>query len=439
MRTVSLRRRVTLTSLAVLAVVLAALVLTGQLLFTVATNRTTNAILADRVQLAQQLAAQRVTAAELIRRVDARSVRAELVLPDGSTYGSLNARRADGPGVRTVRLNAGPLRGSTLTLQADAGLLSGARATLFRLSALAGLVALAVTAVALVFGVRFALSPLDAMTKLARSIARGGRGRRLSPSEPNTELGRTAQAFDEMLDALEGSEQRTKRFVADAAHELRTPIAGLQAVADAMLQQRADAPPEERERLQLLLGREARRAGKLVDDLLDLARIDAGIELQRQPVELRAMTATQVDRVRLQHPELTVELAGDEVVADVDPDRVAQIVANLVDNACHATPPGGRVSVSVTRTGAGAGAGAGAEIVVADTGPGVPPADQERIFDRLVRLDDARDRRAGGSGLGLPIARGFARAHGGDLAYLPGAPGARFRLVLPLTSAPPRP
>jgi signal transduction histidine kinase len=68
----------------------------------------------------------------------------------------------------------------------------------------------------------------------------------------------------------------------------------------------------------------------------------------------------------------------------------------------------------------------------------VPPADQERIFDRLVRLDDARDRRAGGSGLGLPIARGFARAHGGDLSYLPGAPGARFRLVLPITSAPPR-
>ncbi|GAB3000089.1 HAMP domain-containing histidine kinase [Amycolatopsis acidiphila] len=432
MRTVSLRRRVTLTALAVLAVVLAGVLLTLQLLFSVATNRTVNAILADRVQLAQQLAAQKVGAAELIQRVDARSVRAQLVLPDGETFGSLNLRAANEPGVRRVRLDSGPLKGARLTLEADAGLLSGARATLFRLSALAGVVALLVTAVALVFGVRFALSPLDAMTRLTRSIARGGRGRRLSPSQPDTELGRTAQAFDEMLDALEGSEQRTKRFVADAAHELRTPVAGLQAVADAMLQQRPDAPPEERERLQLLLGREARRAGKLVDDLLDLARIDAGIELQRQPADVRAMAATQVDRARLQHPDRTVELTGDEVVAEVDPDRVAQIVANLVDNACQATPPGGRVSVTVARS------GDAVEIVVADTGPGVSPADQERIFDRLVRLDDARDRRAGGSGLGLPIARGFARAHGGDLSYLPGSPGARFRLVLPLTSALPR-
>lgn len=432
MRTVSLRRRVTFTTLTVLAVVLVAVVLTLQLLFTIATSRTGAAILSDRVQLAQQLAAQRVSAAELIRRVDARSVRAELVLPDGETYGSLSGRRPTGPQVRTVQLNAGPLRGSALTLEVDAGLLSGARATLFRLSALAGVVALLVTAVALVFGVRYALSPLDAMTKLARSIARGRRGDRLSPSEPDTELGRTAQAFDEMLDTLEGSEQRTKRFVADAAHELRTPIAGLQAVADAMLQQRPDAPAEERERLQLLLGREARRAGKLVDDLLDLARIDAGIELQRRPVDLLAMAATQVDRVRLQHPELAVSLSGAEVVAEVDPDRVAQIVANLVDNACQAAVAGGQVSVTVART------ADTAEIVVTDTGPGVPPADQERIFDRLVRLDDARDRRAGGSGLGLPIARGFARAHGGDLGYLPGAPGARFRLVLPLTSAAPR-
>ncbi|WP_235022759.1 HAMP domain-containing sensor histidine kinase [Amycolatopsis alkalitolerans] len=430
MRTVSLRRRVTLTALGVVAVVLAGVLLAVQLLFTVATNRTVDAILSDRVQLARQLAAQRVGPAALIRRVDARSVRALLVMPDGTAFGSLTTDRANAPEARTIRLETGRVKGAALTLQADAGLLSGARSTLVRLSALAGAVALLVTAVILVFGVRFALSPLDAMTRLARSIARGGRGRRLSPLPANTELGRTAQAFDEMLDALEGSEQRTQRFVADAAHELRTPIAGLQAVADAMLQQSPDAPREERERLQMLLGREARRAGKLVDDLLDLARLDAGIELQRQPVELRAMAATQVDRARLQHPGRTVELTGEDVIADADPDRVAQIVANLVDNACQATPPGGRVSVAIGRS------GGAAEITVADTGPGVPIGEQERIFDRLVRLDDARDRRAGGSGLGLPIARGLARAHGGDLAYVPaGGPGGRFRLVLPLTSA----
>jgi signal transduction histidine kinase len=436
LRTVSLRRRVTLTALAVLGVMLVGAVLAVQLLFAVATNRTANAILTDRAQLAQQLAMQRVGPAELIRRIDERSVRAQLVLPTGETFGSLSDRSASAPDakVKRVRLGgSGPVKGATLTLESESSLLSGARATLLRLSAFTGLAALVVTAVVLVFGVRFALSPLDTMTKLARSIARGDRGRRLSPSPGDTELGRTAEAFDEMLDALEGSEQRTKRFVADAAHELRTPIAGLQAVADAMLQQHPDTAPEERERLQMLLGREARRAGKLVDDLLDLARIDAGIELHRQPVELRAMAAAQAERARLLHPELVIDVSGAEVTADVDPDRVAQIVANLVDNACQATPPGGRVSVTVGRI------GDNAEILVADTGPGVPPAERERIFDRLVRLDDARDRRAGGSGLGLPIARGFARAHGGDLTCdqprgeQSGHPGALFRLVLPLT------
>jgi signal transduction histidine kinase len=433
LRTVSLRRRVTLTALAVLGVMLVGAVLAVQLLFAVATNRTANAILTDRAQLAQQLATQRVGPAELIRRIDERSVRAQLVLPTGETFGSLSASAPDAK-VKRVRLGgSGPVKGATLTLESESSLLSGARATLLRLSAFTGLAALVVTAVVLVFGVRFALSPLDTMTKLARSIARGDRGRRLSPSPGDTELGRTAEAFDEMLDALEGSEQRTKRFVADAAHELRTPIAGLQAVADAMLQQHPDTAPEERERLQMLLGREARRAGKLVDDLLDLARIDAGIELHRQPVELRAMAAAQAERARLLHPELVIDVSGAEVTADVDPDRVAQIVANLVDNACQATPPGGRVSVTVGRI------GDNAEILVADTGPGVPPAERERIFDRLVRLDDARDRRAGGSGLGLPIARGFARAHGGDLTCdqprgeQSGQPGALFRLVLPLT------
>lgn len=431
MRTGSLRRRVTITSLAVLAVALLGVLVVVQVLFGVATNRTVNAILSDRVQLAQQLAAQRVAPTELIKRVDARSVRAELVLPDGDRFGSFIDRAGENERTRRVTLQNGQVRGGVLTLETDAGLLSGARRTLVELSTVAAVVALLVTAVALVFSVRYALSPLDAMTALARSIVHGRRGHRLSPSRVDTELGRTAQAFDEMLDALEGSEQRTKRFVADAAHELRTPIAGLQAAADAMLQQGPDATPEERERLQILLGREARRAGKLVDDLLDLARIDTGVELQRQPTGLRAMAETQVERARLQHPGLTIALEGAELVADVDPDRMAQVLANLVDNACQATPDGGRITVHIGRS----QTAPLAEIDVTDTGPGVPVDERERIFDRLVRLDDARDRRAGGSGLGLPIACGFARAHGGDLTYVERPePGACFRLVVPLSS-----
>lgn len=131
------------------------------------------------------------------------------------------------------------------------------------------------------------------MTALAGQIARGRRGDRLSPTRTETELGRAAAAFDVMLDALEGaetqawsSEERTRRFVADAAHELRTPITGIAAAAEAMLHYTDGADAEQRQRLELLLMRESHRAARLVDDLVNLACLDAGIELHREPVEL---------------------------------------------------------------------------------------------------------------------------------------------------------
>jgi two-component system OmpR family sensor kinase len=268
------------------------------------------------------------------------------------------------------------------------------------------------------------------MTALARSITRGDRGRRLAPTRTDTELGRTAAAFDDMLDALEGaerqarwSEARTRQFVADAAHELRTPLAGVQAVAEAAVAPGLDA--DERDRLHVLLLRESHRAGRLVDDLLALARIDAGIELRREPVELRALADTEAERVRLRAPGRAIEVAGGPVTVTGDPVRLAQVLANLLDNALrHAA-----ATVSVT-------VGPGGRVQVSDDGPGVPPADRERIFDRLVRLDESRAAHDGGAGLGLAIARGIARAHGGDLVCLPAshggdARGATFRLSLP--------
>jgi signal transduction histidine kinase len=257
-----------------------------------------------------------------------------------------------------------------------------------------------------------------------------------------------------MLDALEGTEamarqsaeaariaeaaarasaERTKQFVADAAHELRTPIAGVAAVAEAVLQQPPDTEPAERERLHLLLIRESRRASQLVDDLLDLARIDAGVELHREPVALRALAQGQAERVRLLSPSLTVEVTGPELTVSADAARITQIVANLLDNARQATGPNGRITLRL------AAAGPFAEILVIDSGHGVPAQERDRIFDRLVRLDAARDRRSGGSGLGLAIARGFARAHGGELSceiVPPGHEGAVFRLLLPASWKP---
>ncbi|MGH3625173.1 MAG: ATP-binding protein [Sciscionella sp.] len=439
LRTVSLHRRVTLTAIIVLAVVLLGQVFAVHALFDVANERSLNAVLASRTQLARQLVRQPdVTPGTLVRRVDGGAVRAQLVLTDAETLGSPIDGSA-GPHVRRVLLTGpGQLDGAMLTLSVESPLPVEAGTTLLRVLLLTGLGALLFTAAVLLVTVRFALAPLDAVTALARSITHGGRGRRLFPTRTDTELGRTASAFDEMLDALEGaerqagvSEERTRRFVADAAHELRTPIAGVQAAAEAAMHLPADADPEQRQRLEMLLVREAGRAAQLVDGLLDLARIDAGVELHRGPVDLLALAEAEAERVTLLHPELTVRVSGPALVIDADQDRITQIVANLVDNAAQASPTGGLVRIAIE-------GGAGfVSLTVSDAGPGVPPADRERIFDRLVRLDESRDRRAGGSGLGLAIARGFARAHGGELTCeAPCHGGAVFRLVLPRRHAP---
>lgn len=459
LRTMSLRRRVTLAVVSVLFVVLLVLLVVVDALFSVQSSRDLNSVLNTHLQLAQQLALRGVAPSELIRRVDIGGVRARLVLADGAIAGSLPKSGPLGGGkvdTKSLRLTSRnpTLNGAELTLAAETTVITNDKAQLRRLLLLAGVITLVVTGVALVMTIRFALKPLDVMAGLARSIAQGNRGRRLSPTRTDTELGRTAEAFDEMLDALEGaekqariaeaqarqaeaaarrSEERTRRFVADAAHELRTPIAGVQAVAEAVLQQPQDGDPAERERLHLLLVRESRRAGHLVDDLLDLARIDAGVDLNLDRVDLRALADADAERTRLLAPELTVEVHGTPVTVQADQARVTQIMANLMDNARQAAPKDGRISITVRRS------GSFGEVIIADDGPGVPEADRERIFDRLVRLDDARDRRSGGSGLGLAIARGFARAHGGDLVCVPPPPdvtGAVFRLLLPIGDDP---
>lgn len=450
LRTVSLRRRVTVLSLTVLAAVLLVVGVLTDVFFSAQIRSELRQQLDVRAALAGQLVAQGVSADEVARRVETPGIRAELVAPDGRVYaGDPDEGRPWGPPPRrggppgedhrgwwnddgdwgNPQVLEQPLAdGSRLTLMASGGPVSGAQSLLRRTLIVLSLAALAVAGIVMLLTTRVALAPLDAMTAVARSITSGDRGRRLAPTRTDTELGRTAAAFDAMLDELVGaeataraSEARTRRFVADAAHELRTPIAGVQAIAEVTL-----APgmaPEERERLHLLLLRESRRAGRLVDDLLVLARLDAGLELRREPVDLLELARAEAERAQLVAPDQQVEVIGEPVIVPGDASRLAQVLGNLLDNARrHA----GQGAVTVTVS-----AGDPATVLVTDDGPGVPPADRERIFDRLVRLDEARGE-DGGAGLGLAIARGIARAHGGDLRCVdpPSGRGAAFELSL---------
>jgi len=439
LRTGSLRRRVAWSSVGVLVVALVLVLVLTDLTFGTLSRRELNNRVTERAQLAAQLARDRVPPMRLQLRVQAPGVQAQLVTPSGEVYGQVPALPSDRPsGGRVLRRRLPD--GSWITLFGDPSGITAAQRRLRGVLLLVGVLAVVLAAVVLMASTRLALAPLDAMTALARSIASGDRGRRLSPTRTDTELGRTAAAFDVMLDALEGterhakasearaiaSEARTRQFVADAAHELRTPLAGVQAAAEASVT--SGLPEAERQRLHLLLIREAQRAGRLVEDLLSLARLDAGQESQRAPVELVELARAEAERARLRSPGVDITVGGEPITVPANAQHVSQVLGNLLDNARrHAT---GRIEVLVGR------ATEGAVVTVADDGPGIAPADRERIFDRLVRLDAARTRATGeaGAGLGLAIARGFARSHGGDLHCVPpppGTTGAVFRLTLP--------
>jgi signal transduction histidine kinase len=498
LRTGSLRRRVVLYSLAVLGLVLVVVSVLAEVFVGIQSQADLRLRLNERALLADQLAAERVAPDELVDRVSGPAIRARLVLANGTIYGVRRPPDADqGPAAPAApepapaapepapgaagpakppagaatrhpagaahprRQHAGPrslrgpvvrrvlVDGSRLTLFGDAAELTSIQRRLSRLLVILDLAGLLLAGAALLATTRAALRPLDSMTALARSITAGDRGRRLSPTRVDTELGRTASAFDTMLDSLEGaehaaqqaeataraSESRTRQFVADAAHELRTPITGLRAAAEAALSTRASG--EERDRLLLLLIREAGRAGRLVDDLLALARIDAGLHLVASPVELTGLANAEAERVRLLVPDRTVRVNGSPVTVSGDAQRLAQVLSNLLDNARRHTPEQGTIDITVDQPDPGT-----ARVRVADSGPGVPPADRERIFDRLVRLDEARSRDAeqrpgqtgsAGAGLGLAIARGIARAHGGDLRC---AEDSVFELTLPTGTDP---
>ncbi|OIJ65054.1 sensor histidine kinase [Streptomyces mangrovisoli] len=251
---------------------------------------------------------------------------------------------------------------------------------------------------------------------------------------PEVEELRTA--FNTMLEHIDDSlavraeaEQRLRRFVADASHELRTPLMSVRGYAD-LFQYAAADEPGERERHLARLRAEAARMGILLDDLLLLARLDAAeatTPLRPERTDLGELVRQAGDAFRAGHPDhpLAVDPGPSHVFVRVDPVRVRQVLDNLLTNAAMHTPAGTEVSVALS-----ASAGQ-ARVRVADTGPGIPAADRARVFDRFYRVDKARTRDRGGSGLGLPVARSLVRAHGGSLNLDAATDGTTFTVTLP--------
>jgi signal transduction histidine kinase len=264
-----------------------------------------------------------------------------------------------------------------------------------------------------------ALAPVEAMRSRAESISADDPAGRLPVPASEDEVARLADTLNDLLGRIHDSTRKERQFVADASHELRSPLATIRALLES---DRLSPHPGGHVGLSDDVLLEVRRLTLLVDDLLLLARGDARAPVPHQPVDLSALVRAEARRARSVPVGATVQ---DELVVLGDPDALAVALRNLLDNAERFA--GTRVEVAAGRD------GQDVLVSVTDDGPGVPAGDRERIFERLVRLDDSRSRAGGGAGLGLAITRQVAAAHGGTVASVePGTgAGACFTIRLP--------
>jgi two-component system OmpR family sensor kinase len=257
-------------------------------------------------------------------------------------------------------------------------------------------------------------------------------------TDTRTEVGQVGAAFNEMLDhvdealnARHQSEQRVRQFVADASHELRTPLASIKGYAELSRRERDPMPTSVNHAMDRIES-EAARMSALVEDLLLLARLDAGRPLDRTPVDLSMLVVDAVSDAHAAAPDhkWSLDLPPEPIEVTGDRARLHQIVVNLLGNARTHTPPGTTVTTSVRSE------GDTIRIAVHDNGPGVPDTLKTKVFERFARGDDARTRSGGSTGLGLSIVSAVTRAHGGRVE-LESRPGdTTFSLVLPAGPAP---
>jgi two-component system, OmpR family, sensor kinase len=280
--------------------------------------------------------------------------------------------------------------------------------------------------------VRIGLRPLDRMGVTAGAIAGGDLSHRVEPTNPRTEVGRLGIALNDMLGQIEkafaertASENRLRRFLADASHELRTPLVSIRGYAE-LFRIGAAREPEETEKAMKRIEEEARRMGVLVEDMLTLARLDEVREAVREPVELRQVATDAVEDARAVDPDRRIELRADGPGAVLgDPHQLRQVLGNLMRNALTHTPRGTSVEVRVWNEGDDALA------EVRDHGPGLPAGDPAELFERFWRAEPGRERGPGGAGLGLAIVAAIVDGHGGSVSAS-GAEGGGASFVIRL-------
>jgi two-component system, OmpR family, sensor kinase len=358
----------------------------------------------------------------------------------------------------------------TLVVGIDLGNISAVISRLAVTELIVGLLIVVVLLLAGIALVRASLRPLVDIEETAGEIAEGHLNRRLREGDPRTEIGSLGRSLNSMLDQIETafhareeseaaahhSEERMRRFIADASHELRTPLTAIRGFAEYYRQRgglvarwdkhEAAAPgpgtglqPDDLDRIMQRVEKEAARMGLLVEDLLLLARLDQQRPLAHQPIDLLSLAADAVHDTRLLAPNRTIELSvqpGAAFLVTGDEPRLRQVIGNLMSNALTHTPDGTPIEVSI---GSGTldprvpSSPAAVTLDVTDHGPGMFTEQAQRVFERFYRADQARTRATGGSGLGLAIVNALVIAHGGVASVRTGpGQGATFRIALPL-------
>jgi len=270
------------------------------------------------------------------------------------------------------------------------------------------------------------------MTAASQRIADGHYDERVISAGAD-ELGQLGHSFNQMAEKLEQVESMRRQLIGDVSHELRTPLTAIKGSMEGLIDGILTATPETYQQIHL----EADRLGRLVDDLQELSRVEAGVSpLNIKPAEVaqyvQAVLKRFSNQTRVKNIELCADLPADLPSVQADPDRITQVLTNLVDNAVQYTPEGGKVTVSAARL------DEDVQIIVSDSGIGIPAEHLPHLFTRFYRVDKSRSRQAGGgSGIGLTIAKYLVEAHGGRIwAESEGVgKGSRFYFTLKVAQA----